>query len=90
MNPLKHSKFLLINPCAYSFMDLYKVSFPYLSEKEIEIQVNQLKKLPQPTINEHVKMMCDLSGWYWKDTIGFDGHTVFTSFSKEIVVINEN
>ena len=77
----------LDNPCMYSFEDLVSSTYEtilarggYLSKKQLNkllLNVTQFKR------NDSVKMMCNISGWYWCDVVGSDMIT-YTTFSPNL------
>jgi predicted phosphohydrolase len=62
-----------VDPCSYSFQDLFDAAGLVLYPEEFYT-------LPQTLRNIEVKKMCAKTGWYWKD-VEKDG-MVYTSFSK--------
>jgi len=61
----------LINPCIYSFNDLMKKSNKFYD----------LTNKSQDEINNIVKKLCNISGWYYKDIT--KDNIKYTSFSPE-------
>lgn len=70
-----NSKYDLIDPCLYSFQDLFKAC----NEKMPVNFYNQSRE----DINKTIKRLCKKIKWYYKDIKTKDGE-IYTSFSKKI------
>ena len=77
-------KVKLVNPCKYSFRDLFieNIKSSNLITNSLEKELLQFYDLPLEERNKIVKKLCKNVGWYYEDID--KGDCVYTAFSPNI------